>query len=330
MSTAIQWTDETWNPVTGCTKVSPGCAHCYAETVADRFWAKQYPLVTASDGDGQYPAGIQRLRRFTDVQCHPDRLDVPLRWRKPRRVFVNSMSDLFHEAVPDEFIDRVFAVMALLPWHTFQVLTKRAERMRDYLSVLTFERVRVWMNRTADGQDDLFKPNMTTIARQMKEHVYKFNPADMPLRTLGPPFPNVWLGVSVENQRMADERIPLLTETPVAVRFISAEPLLEEIDLSSPILEADCAACLDWVIVGGESGPYARPCDLAWVRSIREQCRSASVPCFVKQLGTFPAEAHEVGTAKGGCYLPVLLRDRKGGDPSEWPEDLRGVREFPA
>src|SRR5689334_19076813 len=133
MSTEIQWTDETWNPVTGCTKVSPGCAHCYAEGVAERFWAKQYPPITLPTGDPSDPLNV-RPRQFADVMWHPDRLDQPLRWNKPRKVFVNSMSDLFQEDVPDSFIDQVFAVMALAEDHAFQVLTKRADRMRSYMA----------------------------------------------------------------------------------------------------------------------------------------------------------------------------------------------------
>jgi protein gp37 len=134
MASKIQWTDETWNPVTGCTKVSPGCAHCYAEQVSLRFWAKTQPPVLVATPEGE----TARPRAFTDVQCHEDRLEQPLRWKRARKIFVNSMSDLFHEDVPDEFIDRVFAAMALAPQHIFQVLTKRADRMRSYLSRMTF------------------------------------------------------------------------------------------------------------------------------------------------------------------------------------------------
>ena len=195
MTTAIEWTDVTWNPVTGCTKVSPGCAHCYAKAIAHRFW---------------------KDRPFTGVRCHEGRLVQPLRWRKPRRVFVNSMSDLFHEAVPDAFIDQVFAVMACCPMHTFQVLTKRPERMRAYSTdYATFGRVLALSAEWTDGIDGV-------------SHTVNHVDDGLPLFRL----PNVWLGVSVENQATANERIPLLVETPATMRFVSCEPLLEPVDLT--------------------------------------------------------------------------------------------------
>jgi protein gp37 len=307
----IQWTDATWNPVTGCDKVSPGCAHCYAETVAARFWPKQYPPVQLPTGDPSDPLNV-RPRAFTDVQCHQDRLDQPLRWRRPRRIFVNSMSDLFHEAVPDAFIDKVFAVMALAPQHTFQVLTKRAERMRWYLKHVL--------------------PDVIAGA-----HPKAINAA------FRLPLPNVWLGVSVENQRFADERIPLLLSTPAAVRFLSCEPLLSHLNLIQ-FLSANYisvggrqwigAGGIGWVIVGGESGKDARPFDLAWAESIVRQCKDAGVPVFVKQLGSYPTNGatYVRGEVRprgvDGTYRRIMLRDSHGGDPSEWPEDLR-VRQFP-
>lgn len=307
-ATGIQWTDATWNPVTGCSKVSPGCAHCYAEVVAKRFWPLQYlghPSLRRQVGP----------RRFDQVWTHEDRLDQPLRWKKPRRIFVNSMSDLFHEDVPDAFIDRVFAVMALAPQHTFQILTKRAERMRDYMT----------------------KENYSRLA-----HVAKAAHVMVGGNRVGLwPLPNVWLGVSVENQRLADERIPLLLQTPAAVRFISAEPLLGAVDVE-PFLQyepfhehykmtlgASEWRGLDWVIVGGESGAEARPFAEEWARSIVNQCRAASVPVFVKQLGSNPHSLYV--TNNEGVYIGGVggrLRDSHGGDPSEWPMDLR-VREFP-
>ena len=294
--TGIAWTDATWNPVTGCTKVSAGCKNCYAEQVADRFW-----------GD----------RKFTDVQCHDDRLDQPLRWRKPRRVFVNSMSDLFHDAVPDAFITRVFQHMGMAPHHTFQVLTKRPERM----------------------------------ARMLHGHLGRWRnagPVWVPtMNYTGVPLPHVWLGVSVEDQSAADERISLLLQTPAAVRFLSCEPLIGPLDLSRVVLkksnppkpnlsfdalcgwyggaEPVCRTRIDWVIAGGESGPGARPCDVAWIRSLVQQCQDAAVPCFVKQLGALPVDSQGESI---GEVIQLRVNDRKGGDPSEWPEDLR-VQEFP-
>lgn len=310
--TGIQWTDETWNPVTGCTKVSAGCKNCYAERLAPRVFAGQVVdrvLSDRVDGGGVVEKGP---RRFTDVRTHPDRLAQPLRWRKPRRVFVNSMSDLFHEDVPDEFIDRVFAVMALAPQHWFQVLTKRPERMLRWFGPVGGVTRRDFV-RSQEGR---------------RLNVSRLPPREWPL-------PNVWIGVSCEDQGAADARIPLLLDTPAAVRFVSAEPLLGPIEFemvaSVPVpggrmgwdvLDRE-SKHLDWIIVGGESGPKARPCDVAWIRSIVQQCRSAGVACFVKQLG-----ADWVADGMFDRGLRDAMTDRKGGDPSEWPDDLR-VREFP-
>lgn len=324
-TTAIEWTDRVWNPVTGCTKVSAGCKHCYAETIADRFWATQYPAVEIETCGPQ--GTITRPRRFTDVLTHEDRLTEPLRWRKPARVFVNSMSDLFHEDVPDEFIDRVFAVMALAHRHTFQILTKRPDRMRAYL-IDAYRKLEVARHIHARVGD--------AAARQL-----------CGLWTW--PLPNVWLGVSCENQETADARIPLLFQTPSAVRFVSAEPLLGPIDFERggfTLLERIKSPSgtvwpgLDWVIVGGESGPTARPCDVAWIESIVGQCQAASVPVFVKQVGSvvrvsrseclqFAMCGSWSADGPGAAYGTAKPSDRKGGDPSEWPEAMR-VREFPA
>jgi protein gp37 len=228
----------------------------------------------------------------------------PLHWKKPRRVFVNSMSDLFHETVPDEFIDRVLAVMALCSQHTFQVLTKRAERMCRYMAPMD--------RYFGDGGPACV---MTEIVRAFEESTgrrFLYPHADK----VAKPLSNVWLGVSCEDQQRADERIPWLLKTPAAVRFVSAEPLLEtvELDLSG----------VHWVIVGGESGHRARPCNAAWIRDIILQCRSAGVACFVKQLGSEPRPSHAPSDV-----AVRFLKDKKGGDPAEWPADLR-VREFPA
>lgn len=237
----IEWTDATWNPVTGCTKVSPGCDHCYAETLYERF-----------NGKGS----------FATVTLHPDRLDVPLRWRKPRRVFVNSMSDLFHDDVPDEFIVEVFARMWWSPQHTFQILTKRHGRMRSLLP---------------------------KIEAPLRERERDLALVDCPT-PLTWPLPNVWLGVSTEDQKWADIRIPALLDTPAAVRWISAEPLLGPIDLGAwTVPDASktkpCIPGLDWVVVGGESGAFARPMHPVWARSLRDQCQLAGVPFLFKQWG---------------------------------------------
>ena len=210
---SIEWTDATWNPATGCTKISPGCAHCYAEAITLRF-----------------RRGGRFLPGETTIKLHPDRLKLPLSWKTPRRIFVNSMSDLFHEEIPTSFIQQVFGVMKEATQHTFQVLTKRHERLKELSNEL-----------------------------------------DWP--------PNIWMGVSVENQHWADLRIPALIEVPAAVRFLSIEPLLKAVDVS-PYLDE-----LDWVIVGGESGPKARPIQPRWVEQIRDDCSSAAVPFFFKQWG---------------------------------------------
>jgi len=297
----IEWTrnpdgskGKAWNPVTGCTKVSQGCKHCYAEGIANR----------------RLPHGGFTARPFTEVWHHPERLGLPLTWRKPQRVFVNSMSDLFHEDVRTEFIDAVFAVMARghQHHHTFMVLTKRAARMREYLT----DPDRKWKVMLAGAS--------IPLCAMM----------DIPW-----PLPNVWLGVSIEDQATADERIPLLLETPAALRWVSAEPLLEEVtifSLDGPVdVPEGMRSPLDWIVVGGESGPGARPFDVEWARSTVRQCKAAGVPVFVKQLGARPfEEGCEVGHVWIGRNPSSLtkLRDRKGGDPSEWPADV-GVRQWP-
>lgn len=246
----IEWTDATWNPVTGCTKLSPaspGCTNCYASTFAERFRGTP----------GHY------FESGFDVQLRPDKLTDPLRWRKPRKVFVNSMSDLFHARVPIDYIIDVFAVMAKAKQHSFQLLTKRHDRMRSLLSDSSFAR-EMW-----DRLGIVEYPNVPT-------EVW--------------PLPNVWLGVSTENQKWADIRIPALIDTPAAARFISAEPLLGPIDLMLGERTArapDIITNLDWVIVGGESGRGARPMHPHWARSLRDQCVSAGVPFMFKQWGAW-------------------------------------------
>ncbi len=226
---AIEWTEATWNPVTGCTKVSPGCAHCYAEVFAERFRG-----VTGHP----YEHGF-------DLQLRPERLNQPLEWKRPRLIFANSMSDLLHEAIPDEYVHEVFDVMRRADWHTFQVLTKRSRRL-----------------------------------------------AEMAPRLSWPP--NVWMGVSVENQRWAC-RIDDLRSVPAAVRFLSCEPLLGPLDLD--------LHGMDWVIAGGESGARARAMNPEWVRGLRDQCQRAGVPFFFKQWGTHDGEGRRVGKCRSGRLL---------------------------
>lgn len=252
--TSIEWTELTWNPVTGCTPISPGCAHCYAKRMAKRL-----------AGRCGYPAAPNEF----GVTLHPDRLQEPLKWKHPCRVFVVSMGDLFHEDVPFEYIARVYGIMVLNRQHTFQVLTKRPYRVVDFIH---------WAKDR-----------------------YEF------ART---PPPNIWLGVTAENQEQADKRIPVLLQIPAAVRFVSVEPMLERIDLTcwltattgqhweeghpeSPYPErpggyTEWWPCLNWVICGGETGPAARVLHPDWVRALRDQCNAAIVPFFFKRWGDNP------------------------------------------
>jgi protein gp37 len=323
--TKIEWTDATWGPILGCDKISPGCASCYAVLTCWRLQHNPNPKIAA-----QYAGLVEKLPNgklnWTGrINLIEERLTQPLHWREPRRVFVNSQSDLFHDKVPDEFIDRIFAVMALCPQHTFQILTKRPERMREYLARDEESRKDAIGQAAYDDHGEMFSG-----APDCGEG---FHYLEWPL-------PNCWLGVSVENQQTADSRVPLLLQTPAAVRWVSAEPLLGPIDLTrvdGGAIDRDAAGItldaltggrasstpwhLNWVVVGGESGPGARRFKVGWARSIVAQCEAAGVPCFVKQIG-----ANAWDGARG---LSHKLRDRKGGDPVEWPEDLR-VREFPS
>lgn len=228
LGSAIEWTDATWNPTTGCDRVSPGCDHCYALTLAKRLKAMGNVRYQRDGNPRTSGPGF-------GLTIHEDKLVEPYRWRKPRRVFVNSMSDLFHASVPTDFIHRVFEVMADVPQHHFQILTKRPRRM---LTV-----VNSWYEKSD--------------------------------RSI---LPNVWLGTSVEDQKWADKRMPLLRDVPAAVRFLSCEPLLGPIHLHD-------LRSIDWVIVGGESGWEARSMEEAWVRGLRDQCRAAGVAFFFKQWG---------------------------------------------
>lgn len=334
--TSIEWTDRTWNPVRGCSMApgseTGGCLNCYAARMAARNLPEMRSPTTGEPFAVMRDLGPRWTGR---VELIPEKLDEPLRWRKPQRVFVNSMSDLFHEALPDEAIDHVFAAMICAPWHTFQVLTKRPRRMQEYLS------------RTRGLDNVLVRVNKA--ARQMRK------PSGWrPAEGCAWPYPHVWLGVSVEDQKTADERIPLLLQTPAAKRFVSYEPALGPVDFTAgdgsrswlkPIFRGELRGwepAIYWVIVGGESGPGARPFDLAWARSVRDQCRAAGVAFLMKQLGARPIVYHEEAVriaAAGGSVAwddsgeqisaRLMLSDRKGGDPAEWPEDLR-VREFPA
>lgn len=338
----IAWTDETWSPIRGCSRVSPGCEHCYAERQAYRFHGPGQPY------DGLVKLGRQGPQWTGVVRLVPEKLAEPLSWRKPRRVFVNSMSDLFHDALSDADIAAVFGVMAASPRHTFQALTKRAERMRAVMSTLS---PRIISGAAADV---LAVSPMPMAAGEYPEGLLRARDAPWPL-------PNVHLGVSVEDQKRADERIPHLLATPAAVHWVSYEPGLGPVDFSRWLRRGALCGCdvtatesemcngalircnvglrsLSWLVCGGESGPSARPFDIEWARSVIAQCKAAGVPCFVKQLG---ANVRWNGSEGPGCRWPRSTGSRdmgdgslrkylvhpKGGDPAEWPEDLR-VREW--
>lgn len=258
----IEWTDATWNPVRGCTKISPGCKHCYAETFAERFrGVPGHP----------YEQGF-------DLRLVPENLDQPLRWWRSRRIFVNSMSDLFHDEIPIDFIGAVFGVMAVARRHTFQVLTKRPEKMEAFLRWLVHQET---SNARKTELNTFFGDPVPAIAAMSYALDHGVPLTLLYTRNRGSfvwPLPNIWLGVSVEDRKHGVPRIDILRDVPAAVRFLSIEPLLE--DLGELDLEG-----IHWVIVGGESGAGAREMRPEWVRSIRDQCAAADVPFFFKQWG---------------------------------------------
>lgn len=265
----IEWTQRVWNPTVGCSKQSEGCKNCYAIRMAWRHihnpkTRHKYAGTVAMQGN--QPNWTGKVNLLEDV------LTEPLRVKKPTTWFVNSMSDLFHPNIPFEFIDRVFAVMAISPQHTFQVLTKQPQRALDY-----FKGIR-----------------KQSVEFEIEAHLlYRPHKIEWPL-------PNVWLGASVENQKAADERIPLLLQVPAAVRFLSCEPLLGRVDLIPPMNypipgTKDYAPPINWVIAGGESGPRSRPMHPDWARSLRDQCAVAGVPFFFKQWGEYvPKDIMEI------------------------------------
>lgn len=289
--TKIQWSEATWNFATGCTKVSAGCTNCYIErTPPFRIAGRKF------DKPGVGGA--------TGIVLHEDRLGLPLRWRKPRRIFVNSLADIFHAEVPTELVAKAFAVMVAAPHHTFQLLTKRHARMRAILTSDVF-----WL-----------------MVSQELGRLWNA-PPPTPLRTI-PDW--IWVGVSVESQQWAEPRIEALMDVPAAVRWVSAEPLLGPLNIGDLLTVQDPPEgavmeffggrpgefpAIRWVVGGGESGPRARPCDPDWLRSLRDQCSAAGVAYFNKQMGAVWARAN------GG--------DSHGGDWSLWPDDLK-VRQYPA
>lgn len=339
MSTNIEWTHtinndgsiskgETWNPFAGCSKISAGCKNCYAIRDAVRLAENNNPKIAE-----KYAGTVSGNNWTGKINLAPeDTLLKPLRWTRPRMIFVNSMSDLFHENVLDEWIDKVFAIMALSPNHTFQILTKRPERMKDYLSKKLDEFSDFGISETIKFTDleglifDYIYEN-GSLKSHLKDAGWFYDtdyyeggsePGDL-IYEAENPLHNVWLGVSIEDQKTADERIPLLLETPAAVRWLSVEPILENINL--PIYyccncfkftqtervnnnkDWGCTICgcyktngwkpsktqgISWCVVGGESGDKARVCNVEWIRSIVQQCKAANVPVFVKQLGSVP------------------------------------------
>lgn len=302
--TSIEWTDHSWPVVNGCRRVSAGCENCYAERLTATRLSKtpKYEGLAVMGKNGPRWTGKTRLWARD--------LEMPLRIRKPSRIFVADMGDLFYEGVQDRDIAAVFGVMAACPQHTFQVLTKRPERMRRWIA----------------------EACLSSVVLSALVHI-----SGQRLPFNGPwPLPNVWLGVSVEDQATADERIPLLLDVPAAVRFVSYEPALGPVDFRQPWQRhldgtqwkelangrATYASLLQWIIVGGESGPRARPFHLEWAASVVDQCAEARVACFVKQVGSRPFNG---GQPWAWNQHPM---DHKGGDPEQWPENLR-VREFP-
>jgi protein gp37 len=346
--TKIQWTDATWSPVTGCTRVTwpnraaSGCDHCYAFLLHDtRHAAKR---------QGKAVVGAQYDRPFSQVQLLPDRLYQPVRWRRPRRVFLTSMGDLFHPDVPDEYLALLWAVMAITPRHTYQVLTKRPDRAATLLrgpQFVSLMRAALYsmlgMNHGLANVRMVGAPDVVTapmiepapLPRTQRDHLTRAVFSGYGRKWKAPglpwPLPNVWLGTSIEHQQALTERWKHLANAPAVTRFYSMEPQLDAIDLS-PVLRLSATITEDgpiwhtpkdtlprpvnWVIVGGESGPRARVFQPAWVRQTIAQCAAAGVPVFVKQLGSVWGKAN-------------ASRHTHGGEIEDWPADLR-VREFPA
>ena len=347
MPTRIEWTQgddgasgETWNVVRGCSRVSPGCGGakgkggCYAERQAIR---QSGP---GGAYEGLVRSGPQGPRWTGKVKFVAEKLLEPLHWKKSRRVFVNSMSDLFHEKLTNEEIAAVYGVMAAAKWHTFQILTKRSTRAREWYE---------WIE--AEAKKAGISPSQVCVKEACNRALEGHR-----LHVLGDeavwPLPNVWMGVSVETQEYADERVPDLLLCAAAIRFVSYEPALGPVDFNRaawgegrprPSLNLQARQidprgfsgawdsgftpmrALDWIIVGGESGPGAREFAVAWARAVVSACKDANVACFVKQLGCRPVLQSETSLFE----IPLVLSKRKGNDMEEWPLDLR-VRQFPA
>ncbi len=294
--TKIQWTGETWNYVVGCSEISLGCRNCYAKKLAQSPRLARFPQYQAANKwDGT-------------VVMVSNKIEIPLRRKKPRTYFVNSMSDLFHENMPEEWINLGFGIMATCKQHTFQILTKRHERMQEYLSQSKSFLAKKWYQAVYKHfglQWQLDYPEHNKIKEQVEQ---AFDGLEVPL-------PNVWCGVSVENQSSTDA-ISSLIDTNAAIRFISCEPLLEKIDITPHLGWTNDRGkpLTNWVIVGGESGFGSRPCQVEWIEDLVNQCRQFDVPVFVKQLGS---------------NSDWKTKHPQGGNIDEFPEHLQ-IREFPS
>ncbi len=358
----IDWTDASWNFARGCTRVSPGCEHCYAEAMAHRFpWGK----------------GLTVLRQARpgwsgEVQLVPHKLTEPLRWRKPRRIFPCSGSDLFHPKIPFEYIAAAYAVMVTARQHTYQVLTKRPERMLEFYQ---------WVDAQATQHGDHLDTLEDARYAFLRSCFVEKSDPEVELRTHEPPsWDHIWAGTSAEDQKRLDERMVFLRQIPAKVRWLSVEPMLGPVDLTEYIhpshmtrclvhhnrtehpcgsgpdpLSADCDVCgiewhddrpdVQWIVVGGESGRGARPCAYEWIERVAQQCCEAKVPVFVKQLGALIVSEHraaETVEEANACRKAAGhslrddrwlwfagLRDAKGSDPSEWPDDRLKIRLYP-
>lgn len=334
--TTIGWTGKTWNPTRGCRRKSPGCENCFAEGIAHRFSGPGQPY------EGLIQIGKHGPRWNGEGRFVPDALDAPLHWRDPVKIFVNSMSDLFFEAFANEEIAAIFGIMAACPQHTFQVLTKRVEEARSWFAWLSKQAKTINAGRgMSEAAFCLAMAQRYCSNKKLTQNLDQLFAQPWPL-------PNVWIGASVEDQKRADERLPILANLPAAIRFVSYEPALEFVDfgkwLQIPETECPkaedgthcehwydetdpCCFCgdnskgLDWLIIGGESGHGARPFDLAWARRVVADCVAAGVPVFVKQLGCMRIDSGNPDTLQ---YITA----KKGDDPSEWPPELRR-QEFP-
>ncbi|MBL9085262.1 MAG: phage Gp37/Gp68 family protein [Planctomycetales bacterium] len=341
-TTSIEWTEKTWNPVLGCDKVSPGCAHCYAAVMAKRLRAMALADLAAGRDPGlkrHYIDVVNDRGQWTGkLVTIPEKLADPMRAKKPTSYFVNSMSDLFHESVDFAFVDEVLMVAAVTPWHTYQILTKRIERALEYFQTRTLGDALTTIRELHGAEAVAAKPDWRgeIVGRYQLDDYFAGTRlgensayseeatthwADNPRPNRYPqawPLKNVLIGPSIEDQKTAEKRMPAARELgKLGWRvMLSVEPLLEAVQLGS--LDG-----IAWVIVGGESGHNARPCHVDWVRSILDQCREAGVACFVKQLGSNP-RGHCADGNRAGKYI----FDKKGGEPAEWPEDLR-VRQMP-